>query len=348
MSGRYEYDDAGSGPEREPSEERGRAAWSGGETGAVPPWASAQTQAGGAAPPPWASAQTRSGGGPPPSWTSPPPPASGPLPPPPGTAHATPPGTPYPTPPYTLAPGVPPARPARRTGRLVAAVVLTVVVGAGAGAGGWYLTRDHSTGSEAGAGTTVSAPPQSSAPGSTPPASPSATDASDAGTGPASTPASGPATASAAPGYRTADDPIGYRVQIPEGWTRREKQGEKAPVVTYESPGDGRQLQIFRVTEPTPAASLELAETAPGYGFAHQRGYQVLDRASGDGWSELTYRYDDKDEGARRVVDHRFEASDGTLYAIRASGPESLGADLVGEPLTTAVASFCPSGAQCG
>ncbi|WP_202919908.1 hypothetical protein [Streptomyces adustus] len=59
-------------------------------------------------------------------------------------------------------------------------------------------------------------------------------------------------------------------------------------------------------------------------------------------------RYDDADGSARQVIDHRFRAVDGSLYAIRSSGPEDLAADLVRAPLTTPVASFCPSGARCG
>ncbi|GAA3221704.1 hypothetical protein GCM10020256_28620 [Streptomyces thermocoprophilus] len=47
---------------------------------------------------------------------------------------------------------------------------------------------------------------------------------------------------------------------MPEGWTRRQIQGEKAPVVYWDSPDDGRQMQIFELSEPTPADSLDLAE----------------------------------------------------------------------------------------
>src|SRR5205085_180793 len=123
-----------------------------------------------------------------------------------------------------------------------------------------------------------------------------------------------------------------------------------APVVYYDDPAEGRQLQIFRVTESTPYKSLTLAETDPGYGFDKQPGYQVVQRDHGDTWAELSYRYDavDKgDKGPRQVIDHRFEAADGTLYAIRASGPASLDPGQVREPLKMAVRYFCPTGAQC-
>ncbi|MEU6255935.1 hypothetical protein [Streptomyces sp. NPDC047043] len=322
MSGWDGYS-SGSGAEHEPSEERGQAAWSGGQSGAVPPWASAETQAG-QSPPPWASAETHTNGARPPTWPPPPPP------PPPGAGHS-------PVPTTVPTPQVAPAR-RRGAGNLLIALAVVAVLGAGTGAGVWYLTRDNSTGTGAGPATSVSVtvtttPSQSATPSPTPTAS-------------ASTLAS--PSASPSVGYRRAQDPIGYAVDVPQGWTRRQKQGELAPVVYYDSPGGDRQLQIFEVTEKTPYASLQLAENDPGFGFSRQPGYQVLERDRGDTWAELSYRYDDEDKGARQVIDHRFRAADGTLYAIRSSGPEGLDPDLVREPLAMAVGSFCPSGAECG
>ncbi|MEU6145417.1 hypothetical protein ABZ848_34355 [Streptomyces sp. NPDC047081] len=366
MSARDKYDAAsGSGPEREPSEERGRAAWSDGETGAAPPWASAETQTGGTTPPPWASAETqtsgtppwapapnRTGGTPPPGWVPPPPGSrhasyTGAAPAPsPAAGQAPPPGPAYPPPyispaepPYTLSPTPPPPAPRRGAGRLMAVIVLVAVIGGGTGAGAWYLTRDHGTGGQA--GPTTSASVQSSAPPTSPaPTTPSATPSATA-TG------STLVSHSAAPGYETAQDPIGYAIDVPDGWTRREKQGKLAPVVFYDSPDDGRQLQIFQVTESTPYESLTLAETDPGFGFAKQPGYQVVERDHGDTWAELSYLYDDSDKGTRQVIDHRFEAADGTLYAIRSSGSADLDPEQVRDPLRMAVRYFCPTGAQC-
>jgi hypothetical protein len=267
-------------------------------------------------PPPWASAETQTSQSPPP-W------AATPAPPPTWT----------PPPEYATAP-VPAAGHGVR--RLLLALTVTVVLGAGAGGGFWYLTRDHNggTGTGTGAGPATSVSVTTSAPQTTPPAT-------TASASPLSS------ASSAAAGYRTAKDPIGYTVDVPQGWTRREKQGEKAPIVYYDSPDDGRQLQIFEVSEKTPAESLDLAENDPGYGFARQPGYQALGRTYGDTWAELSYRYDDQDKGARQVVDHRFTASDGTLYAIRVSGPETLSPTLVREPLVKAVGSFCPAGTGC-
>ncbi|WP_239157779.1 hypothetical protein [Streptomyces sp. SID13726] len=226
------------------------------------------------------------------------------------------------------------------------AVSLAVLVGVAVGVGIWFLIRDTSTSSAGGSGSGTAAGPAASvtvSASSSDTPSPSDTPTSSATPTPTPTP-----SLSTAAGYRRTQDPVGYSIDVPEGWTRTEKQGELAPVVTYDDPSDGRRIQIFRLAEDTPADSLDQAENDPGYGFAKQPGYQVLGRDSGTAWSEVSYRYDDSDLGARQVVDHRFEAADGTLYAIRAAGPESLEPDLVREPLTRALASFCPVGTECG
>ncbi|MFF9621912.1 hypothetical protein [Streptomyces griseosporeus] len=260
-------------------------------------------------PPAWASAETQVGGVHPAAWTPPP-----------------------------LPPTPPPSGPVGRgrTRGLLAALAVTAVLGVGAGAGFWYLTRDDTPATAtspttAPTSTTPSASPRAAAP-PVPPASPTPTP---------------PPSPSPRSGYRHAEDPVGYALDVPEGWTRRQKQGEKAPVVFYDSPDDGRQLQIFALSEPTPAESLDLAENDPGYGFSAQPGYRPLDRATGADWVELTYRYDDADKGARRVIDHRFRAADGTLYALRSAGPEDVPLARVRAPLTAALASFCPRGAEC-
>ncbi|KUM88937.1 MULTISPECIES: hypothetical protein [Streptomyces] len=279
---------SGSGAGHGPSEESGRSAWASGETGAAPPWASAETQTSFA--PPWATAGTQAS--PVPPWT-----------------------------PVMTAPAGP-GHPPHRVRRVLAALAVAVLVGVSVGVGVWWLLRDTSLGS----GTRTGAGP---VPGVTAP------------------PSSPPPSASTAPGYRRVQDPVGYTVDIPRGWTRSQKRGQSAPVVVYDAPADGRRLQVFRIAEDTPAQSLDLAENDPGYGFARQPGYRVVDRATGTTWAELTYRYDDSDLGARQVVDHRFQAADGTLYAIRAAGPASLATAQVREPLTRALASFCPADTEC-
>lgn len=236
--------------------------------------------------------------------------------------------TSFPAPSYVPAPGRPAPPRARR---LLLVLVAAAVFGAGVGTGVWYLIRDDSTAAAANPAPSIAV----TTPSASTLASPTATS-----------------SLSAAPsvGYRRAQDPVGYTLHVPEGWLRSQKRGEKAPVVFYDSPDDGRSLQIFALAEDTPAESLALAENDPGYGFAHQPGYQVLDRtsdATGDTWAELSYRYDDADNGPRQVIDHRFRAADGTLFAIRSSGPEDLDPDLVRAPLDRALDSFCPEGGSC-
>ncbi|WP_405732398.1 photosystem II reaction center PsbP family protein [Streptomyces sp. NBC_00028] len=298
---------SGSG-EHEPSEDSGQAAWG------------AQGQNGGGALPPWASAETQTSYTPP--WATPPP-----------QPHAPPP-QPYVPPPQPYVPPPPPPPPGGPR-RLLVVLTVMAVLGSGAGAGVWFLTRDGSVGAGATPGPSVVVTTSASTP-SPPESTPSVT-----------TFESPPASPGPAAGYRLAEDPVGYTIVVPEGWTRRQKQGEKAAVVFYDAPDDGRQLQIFRLAEDSPGESLRQAENDPGFGFARQPGYQALERDEDTTWSELTYRYDDEDKGARQVIDHRFEAADGTLYAIRASGPEDLSPAQVREPLAMALSSFCPTGQEC-
>ncbi|MER5449537.1 hypothetical protein ABT065_28525 [Streptomyces sp. NPDC002764] len=160
-------------------------------------------------------------------------------------------------------------------------------------------------------------------------------------------PRSAPPATSVDSSYHTVKDPAGYSIDVPQGWTRHQRQGKLAQIVYYDAPYDNRQLQIFEVTESTPYDSLTLAETDPKYGFAAQPGYQVVGRDRGSTWAELSYRYDDQEKGARQVIDHRFKATDGTLYAVRSSGPADLDPEWIRKPLDRAVRSLCPTGGHC-
>ncbi|MGW7382109.1 hypothetical protein [Streptomyces sp. NPDC054794] len=355
-----------SGPRHEPGEDRGQASWFTQESTSAQqgadrraddpprPGADRRHDAPTTPPPPTTPGADRRAGDPPPprsdrrhdAPTTPPPPApasqsgspwasaetyvSVPVPPiDGGTAGPTPLGQPGWTPPQqtpSYGAGTGSTAGPRGAGRALA-VIAVLVVAVGTALGVWYVGRGDDTGpaarGSAGGGAGVSASGSSDGP-----------SASTLGSSPPS-------------GYRAQRDPVGYTLNVPDGWQRRQKHGEKAMVVFYDAPSDGRQLQIFELSESTPAESLDLAENAD-YGYSHQPGYQSLDRTSGDSWAELSYRYDDRDKGARQVIDHRFQAADGTLYAIRSSGPEDLPAAEVRTPLDAAVASFCPTGASCG
>jgi hypothetical protein len=229
-------------------------------------------------------------------------------------------------------------------------VVAVALLGGGAGGGVWALTRDDSSGGGAAGGArssvTVTAT-EGARSGEEGSEGSGSADASE-GEGTLADPQSPLASpyASPSPGYSRAVDALGYTVDVPEGWTRTvDRRSGKPAVVHYSAPGGGGVLDLFEVIEPSPADSLDQAENDPSFGFvAKLAGYRVIDRRTGADWAELTYRYDDEQDGPTQVVDHRFTAPDGTPYAIRSSGVE--GTDVT-TPFQMALDSFCPTGADC-
>lgn len=225
--------------------------------------------------------------------------------------------------------------------RTTAVIVLAALLGGGAGFGVWTLSRDDGTTRTTSTDSATSTPsPSVSAAGpqgdgNTGPATPKQSDTdSDPG---------------GAPGYVRSDDPAGFTVDVPSGWKRTAKTPKDKPaVVTYDSPDGSRILQLFLVSEGTPAESMDLAENE-NYGFARLPGYRVLDRsAPDDSYSEVVYRFDGEgDLGPRQVIDHRFRTADDKIYGVRLSAPESTPLDELREPVTMVVTSLCPSGATC-
>ncbi|MEU4165730.1 hypothetical protein AB0F46_02440 [Streptomyces sp. NPDC026665] len=218
--------------------------------------------------------------------------------------------------------------------RLLLVIVAVAVLAGGVGGGLWAVTRDdsakHPEANPSGPSVTVT----TSQPGVTPGAS-NTSGGEGTYTAPAATTAPAPA-----PGYSRSVDPLGYSVDVPDGWAREETQGRLAPVVTYTAPGGRRKLMVFEVKETSVTESSSQAQSiAEGF-----RGYQYLDRQTGTGWTEFSYRYDSKQYGVTETVDHRFEAADGTPYAVIVSGPP--GGDMA-QQATTAVNSFCPTGFTC-
>ncbi|WP_405887962.1 hypothetical protein OG762_17170 [Streptomyces sp. NBC_01136] len=284
----------------------------------------------------WASAATQAGPlrpdlGPPETPVTPPPSP----PPPPWTGPEPGPGLPGQVPGGGRGPGSADSR------RLLVVIVAVAVLAGGVGGGVWALTRGDSSGhTDSGAtrpAVTVTATQTAPTPdGGYTSGSP------DTYADPAQStdPAAQSTTPEPSPGYSRAVDPVGYTVDVPDGWVRKEVRGKLAPVVTYTAPGGNGRLMLFEVKESSLAESAAQAEEIS----RKLPGYQLIDRRSGSDWTEVTYRYDSPQNGATHVVDHRFQAVDGTLYAINASGPES--EDMTG-PLTTAVNSFCPTGADC-
>lgn len=170
-------------------------------------------------------------------------------------------------------------------------------------------------------------------------------------TAPADDATAGPGSATPPPGYTVSVDPEGFNIAFPEGWDRRtEGRDNGSDVIFYEQPGGARQLQIFWVEDSDPYASLELAEKNAEKNKDYEReSLDRLDSGEGGAAARLEYTYDSEDHGGpRHVIDHRFEAEDGELYAVIAYGQTE-----EGEPgdekelLDTALTFFCPSGAEC-
>ncbi|PIM67752.1 hypothetical protein CTU88_36055 [Streptomyces sp. JV178] len=261
--------------------------------------------------------------------------------------------------------------------RMALVVALAALLGGGAGLGVWTLvgpdgdTKDRTTAAHPSSPTPSPSAPEAGAKGGSDTGQDSSGGADggtggftsggaggsgdrsgdgsgDEGGGGGTSGASGGASDDAAPGYVRSEDPAGFTVDVPSGWTRTAKQPEGKPaVVTYESPDGTRVLQLFAVMEESPAASMDDAENA-NYGFARLPGYRVLDRSEEDVYSEVVYRFDgESGAGPRRVIDHRFLAPDGQPYGVRFSAPESTSLTDLREPVTNAVTSLCPTGATC-
>jgi hypothetical protein len=154
-------------------------------------------------------------------------------------------------------------------------------------------------------------------------------------------------------GYEEYEDTEGFRIAIPEGWSRTTADSQYGmAVVSYRSGDSERRLQVYQVSEESPDASFELylsEQTAKPDGF-EQLSLQNLDDGEFTG-SRLEYLADslkgEPDVGTWHVYDERFVASDGNIYAIAAYGPDADGRDDELELLTTALEWFCPPLGQC-
>ncbi|CAL9460967.1 hypothetical protein [Streptomyces sp. Tu 3180] len=220
----------------------------------------------------------------------------------------------------------------------VAGLVLTLVPGDGEGRDG--RADDGAVPASA------SRTPGTTAPGSPAPG-PRETPAEE--TSPPSTPADGlPA------GYEPYTDPEGFTLARPTGWTRTAGSSlHGIDVVHYRSPDGGHRLQVFEVSEASPGASHELflSDTV-----AKAPGFTRLSLESpddgGPARSRLEYLVDsiegEPDVGTWHVVDERFLAADGRIYAVAAYGADADGREDERELLRTALARFCPPHTACG
>ncbi|MEV5884020.1 hypothetical protein AB0L74_15050 [Streptomyces sp. NPDC052020] len=217
------------------------------------------------------------------------------------------------------------------------ALVLTLVMGGdGDGEGGTH-----------GGPSPVSASPSLTA-------EPSAPAADSPGPSPDETATpSGPSSAPPA-GYELHTDPEGFTLARPVGWIREAVASQHGiDVVTYRSSDGERRLQIFEVAEPSPDDSFELflsEDTPKAEGF-ERLSLENLDDGDFTG-TRLEYLAASlkggPDIGTWHVVDLRFQAADGKVYAIAAYGPDADGRDDERELVHTALGHFCPPYTECG
>ncbi|MFJ6084110.1 protein kinase [Streptomyces sp. NPDC092369] len=244
------------------------------------------------------------------------------------------PDTPTPAPAPTPTPSSPTVETRRSTrGVLVAALLVAAMAGAGVSAAALLMNGDGDGGGggvpkSSGPGVSVSA---TTAAG-TPTSHTSAPSTPVSGTPTAGTPtpsaprASSPAPtggthASAPSGYRVADDPAGFSLAVPEGFTRT-PQGER---VFYMSPGQTFRLGI-KVAEPQEGGPLGVMrraaakgpDTNPGYhdGRVTETTHHELPAAL---W-EFTWNGFSTAEGPRHTYDLCWE-EDGRLYDVWVSAP---------------------------
>ncbi|MEU9171857.1 protein kinase [Streptomyces sp. NPDC048420] len=131
----------------------------------------------------------------------------------------------------------------------------------------------------------------------------------------------GPPSVTAPSGYRVAQDPAGFALAVPDGFTR-EPQGER---VFYLSPGETFRLGI-KVTDPEPGGPLGVMRRAAAKGPASNPGYRDGRVASttrrglpAASW-EFTWDGFSTAEGARHTYDLCWEEN-GRLYDVWVSAP---------------------------
>lgn len=167
------------------------------------------------------------------------------------------------------------------------------------------------------------------------------------GASPSATPFGSPSSpsltgAAPPPGYSTQADPAGYHLAVPDGW-RRTAEG---PSVYYASPDDSTVIQVFELHGPE-STPYESAQEAERIASTHRDYEQIaltrLGSAATDP-AQLEYTYQSKSDGHRRILDRRFAAPDGTMYAVLVIGPSGDG-DRAEEREVhqAAVDTFCPT-----
>lgn len=237
----------------------------------------------------------------------------------PGLRPEPPPASPAQPPTPSVTPGA--ARTSTR-GRLVAAALVAAMAGAGFSAAA-LLMNQGGDGAGAPASTASRSSPWQSSSNSSAPAGSTAATPSPPGPTVTATREPTPAAASrsAPSGYRLADDPDGFSLAVPAGFTRS-PQGER---IFYLSPGDTVRIGI-KQTDPEPGGPLAVMRHSDARGPANNPGYRdgSVTATTHDGhpaalW-EFTWDGFTAAEGPRHTFDLCWE-QDGRMYDVWVSAP---------------------------
>ncbi|MFJ1702011.1 serine/threonine-protein kinase [Kitasatospora sp. NPDC088346] len=157
--------------------------------------------------------------------------------------------------------------------------------------------------------------------------------------GPTSPEASSPeATASPAPaGYHWVDDPAGFRMAVPDGWTRSVNAGQ----IDYSPDGGTHLIRVGITPGAAQSAESHLLELERSVGRSADY-HRILLRANtfqGNDAAQWEYTWTASDGTPWHAADQAFVTSAGTEYAVFADAPEADWA-AVEEQYTTALNTF--------
>ncbi|MFJ8788227.1 protein kinase [Streptomyces sp. NPDC102462] len=202
-----------------------------------------------------------------------------------------------------------------RRGVLVAALLVAAMAGAGISAAALLINRDG------GGAPTRPAPGTSASTASGTPAPGASAPGTSAGVSPSPSASTALGARPAPSGYRTARDPAGFSLAVPEGFTR-DPQDER---VFYLSPGATFRLGI-KVTEPGPGGPLAVLRRAAAEGPRTNPGYrdgrvtEATHRGRPAALWEFSWSGYSAVEGPRHTYDLCWEEN-GRLYDVWVSAP---------------------------
>lgn len=199
---------------------------------------------------------------------------------------------------------------------------------------------------ERGSTSTASSPPPSRSPSASPdgdeggsstsptaPALPSGypTEPPDLNPGPTSAPLDDPDAGNPPDGYRTAQDPQGFSLAVPEGWEREVEGGQ----IDYRGPdaaGDSAYLRIGIVPGTTQSAIdhfRELEEITSSRTQDYAQVELAANTFQGRAGARWEFTWVEKKSGrAMHAIDQAYVTDDGTEYALYYQGPaESFATD---------------------